>query len=387
MELEFDCPYCTSAVRVSAEFAGKIGRCPKCDTRLRIPDLPDSGQSPTANPDVPPLETIGDEVLVPQQVAAPSVSAPPSAAPAQPQGGWAPNYDPNSPVEKLRKKKRQGSPLMALVPPLLFGGIFLLVGGIYWYWSLPSYKGELEGTVIDSGYALSVTLDGASSGAPREEFHSWTRRLFQNPVMLNDNEKLLGIRYLSKDGQHLTVLLEPGAKTELVQVPITAVKAVAKYYDEHESQMLEARNEELAEALTDVALAWVEVAETTQHLDNLGNFTERLAYNAHVQGLGHVCEAVIGSEIYPCVGEDSQQHLIFLVPKGTNYFVVRERTETRVFPARLKVEVKVVRPFDEQQTQQLVKPEPETLPESEPEMTEPASENSEETSTSENQPN
>ncbi|MEZ5943474.1 MAG: hypothetical protein R3C18_18930 [Planctomycetaceae bacterium] len=384
MELEFDCPYCTSAVRVSAEYAGKVGRCPKCDTRLRIPELPDSTQAPAANPEVPPLETISDEVLTPPQVAVPGVAPPQPGAPVQPQAGWAPSYDPNSPVEKLRKKKRQGTPLMALVPPLLFGGIFLLVGAGYWYFSLPSYKGELEGTVIDSGYALSVTLDGVSSGAPREEHLAWTRRLFQTPVMLTDNEKFLGVRYLSKDGQHLTVLLEPGAKTELVQVPITSLKAVARYYDLHENDMLEARNEELAEALTDISLAWAEVAETTQQLDSLAKYTERLAYNAHVMGLGHVCEAEVGKEIYPCVGEDAQQHLIFLVPKGTNYFVVRERKETRVFPARLHVEVKVVRPFDQQQTQQLVKPEQEALPEPGPEMTEPATENTEETSSNEN---
>ena len=37
MAIEFDCPYCTAAIRVNDTAAGKRGACPKCGTSLIVP--------------------------------------------------------------------------------------------------------------------------------------------------------------------------------------------------------------------------------------------------------------------------------------------------------------------------------------------------------------
>ena len=37
MAIQFNCPYCTAPIRVGDEAAGKVGKCPKCATKLRVP--------------------------------------------------------------------------------------------------------------------------------------------------------------------------------------------------------------------------------------------------------------------------------------------------------------------------------------------------------------
>lgn len=373
MELEFNCPYCTAAIRVGVESAGKVGRCPKCETKLRIPDVPE-GELQDVSPDVTPLEVVSDEYI--PSVAAPSVAAP---LPAQP-AGWVPNVDLNSKAEKLRRKRRQGSPILAMLAPMIFGGIFLLCLIAYWWWTQPTFRGDVDGQVLDSQYALAVTLDGQANGAPAEAFHSWMAQLFQFPIRMVDQEQLVGVRYLSKDGKRLTVLLEPGEQTELVQVPLTSITTIGDFYADHISRMDEGRQEELTNALTAVCDDWMAIKDDPEPKQNLAAYTETLAYNAHVRGLGRVCEAVIDQKLYPCVGENAHQELVFLVPKGTDTFEVRERKELRVFPSPLQVTVHVKRVVDADTTQQVVPaeapPESPAEPETPPVMETPPAENS-----------
>ena len=46
MAIEFSCPYCTAVIRVEDTAAGKQGLCPKCQTRLIVPNAPRPPESP-----------------------------------------------------------------------------------------------------------------------------------------------------------------------------------------------------------------------------------------------------------------------------------------------------------------------------------------------------
>ena len=37
MAIEFDCPHCTSSIRVGDSSAGKTGKCPRCKEKIRVP--------------------------------------------------------------------------------------------------------------------------------------------------------------------------------------------------------------------------------------------------------------------------------------------------------------------------------------------------------------
>ncbi|MFG0331988.1 MAG: hypothetical protein ACF8TS_01375, partial [Maioricimonas sp. JB049] len=110
MAIQFNCPDCTSSIRVGDEAAGKIGRCPKCDQRLRVPQVtpppapspaepaaaapaPTPTEPPTPTPVAPfsPASDVGeDEVEFPDLTAGvaptpgPGAEEPPPAVPGAP---------------------------------------------------------------------------------------------------------------------------------------------------------------------------------------------------------------------------------------------------------------------------------------------------------------
>lgn len=351
--LEFNCPYCTAEIRVGLEAAGKVGRCPKCQTRIRVPELTDIPKSDAAaTPSVPPMETLADEVLVESRTPLPDIPSPvgsvlPAPSIAQP-AGWTPPVDPASPLERLREKRRKGSPYAALIPPLFFGAIFLVIGVVYWIWSQPSYEGTMTGTVVISSYALATDLAGQSYGAPPQPFKSLMQELFQRPVDLRSS--LINLRYMS-DGQNLRILIRPGVDTKLVQVPLGDNKSVAKFYRNHQDELDGYRLDEMQGALKKLCADWTTASEAGRELETLPKYRETIALNAHVSGLGRICEAIVGNERYPCVEEDAAGRLMFLVPVETKSFNIRERPaadlgHARLFPSTLDIHVKVVIPAE-----------------------------------------
>ncbi|MEJ7595682.1 MAG: hypothetical protein WKF77_29580, partial [Planctomycetaceae bacterium] len=68
MAIEFNCPYCTATIRVPDAYAGKQGRCPKCDTKLLIPSVPLPNQPASSQRPVvqaQPVVTNGEGPLMP----------------------------------------------------------------------------------------------------------------------------------------------------------------------------------------------------------------------------------------------------------------------------------------------------------------------------------
>ena len=102
MAIQFNCPYCTAAIQVPDASAGKLGRCPKCETRLRIPSIappepaapappaaavppPQPPAPTTANPARPLLlDTSAVFVMPPQEPAIAPPAPPPSWEAAPP---------------------------------------------------------------------------------------------------------------------------------------------------------------------------------------------------------------------------------------------------------------------------------------------------------------
>ncbi|MCA9079215.1 MAG: hypothetical protein KDA58_01600 [Planctomycetaceae bacterium] len=347
--LEFNCPYCTASIRVGLEAAGKVGRCPKCETKIRVPELPeDAAVEAPAPATIPPMEVLSDEVLPPPTgvPVAPTTAAQSITAAT----GWTPPVDPDSPLERLRRKRRQGSPLAALIPPAIFG-VLLIVGiGGFWWWNQPSYSGSMLGTVVQSDYSLAAELAGGSLGAPTGAFHGLMQELFQQPVDLRSS--VINLRYLS-DGQSLTILIRPGLETKLVQVPLTDNRWISKFYAGHHDQLNGYRLDELQSALKKVCTDWQDATNAGRELETLPNYRETLAINAHVQGLGRICEALVGNERYPCVAEDSLGRLIFLVPADAKSFSIRERPASELghasqFSPALDIKVTITEPEEQQ---------------------------------------
>lgn len=362
MTIEFHCPYCTATVRVGDEASGKIGRCPKCDTRVRIPALPTltQGDPATEIPAVspPPVESrrtedLPDPNTVPAQSDAsePSTEASPSfpdfsASPAPQNPGQLPvvpvTDDPvTSKYMKRRKKKKTN--YASWIAPFAFGGIIVLIVFSYYNSTKPSYLGELTAEKLNPNQSIQIELEGESFNIDQKIFSQIVDELRKSPSAVHSN--LVHLKFAA-GANGMEMALRPGVQADLVKVPVTDIATIAKFYKEEFDTLDDARLAEIQEGLLSLAEEWVLASEGSKN-ETLPNYRNSVAYNAFVKGLGRIVYARVGNAIYPCVHEDGTGSLYFLVPTGTEEFTIRERNEldeTPVFPSELSIQVTIERP-------------------------------------------
>lgn len=343
MAIEFNCPYCTATVRVGDDASGKIGRCPKCDTRMRIPNISPAGTSSAApSPQAIPRPQPPAETAPQSDSPFPDFTA--SAPPANP--GQLPvvpvTEDPVT-SKYMRKKRRKQSSLAGWFPPLLFGGIFVAIGIAYWQWTQPDYTGSLVAEQLNPNQSIQIQLDGTIFNIDQKVFDQIVNEVRDSPSTVRSN--LVNLRF-SAGADGLEITLSPGMQAVLVKVPISQHEAVNKFYRNHYDELDDHRLDEMQAGLISLANDWVKAPEGTKN-DTLPEYRNNVVYNAFVKGLGRICYARIGNQIYPCIHEDSTGALYFLVPEGTETFSIRERQdlpEHPIFPSEFRIDVTVNRP-------------------------------------------
>ena len=90
MAIEFNCPYCTAPIRVPDTFSGKKGSCPKCATKLLVPNVaPPQPEQPQRAPASLAPESSTPQVASPEPVTTPAPDGPipQPVAPKQAAGG------------------------------------------------------------------------------------------------------------------------------------------------------------------------------------------------------------------------------------------------------------------------------------------------------------
>ena len=139
MAIEFDCPYCTAAIRVNDTAAGKRGACPKCGTSLIVPR---------------PAEVVTEVVESPAASAHPEPDVIPDVVPDMvPEFQSRPQASVSSRVR--RRRHRRGG----LMFPLACGGLLLLAITVAWFLNDPTrFQGSLVGelTASDAGTEVLV---------------------------------------------------------------------------------------------------------------------------------------------------------------------------------------------------------------------------------------
>ncbi len=355
MAIEFHCPYCTATVRVGDDASGKIGRCPKCETRLRVPTIPgatpapqtETSANPTLSPESPssqpslPTEVSGESAAAPSEE---SVAFPDLNAPKDPQTlGQLPvvpvTDDPvTSKYIKRRKKKRMN--LSGMIPPLLFGGIFVAIGIWYFISTKPSYEGELTGERLNPNQTIQIEIKSSDFQIDQKIFSQIVDEVRERPSAVRSN--LVNLRF-SAGAKGLGISLRPGSEADLVKVPVSQLGPVELYYQEQMSELEDARFDELQQGLLSLSKDWVNAPEDEKN-STLPNYRKEVVYNSFVKGLGRICYANVDGLEYPCVHENSDGDLYFLVPIGTKEFWIQEREKikgTPFFPSLFQVHVKV----------------------------------------------
>lgn len=226
---------------------------------------------------------------------------------------------------------------------MLFGAIFVAVGYYFYLTTRPSYEGQLTAERLDPNQSIRVELRGTTFSIDQQVFSQIINELRERPSTVRSN--LVELQFQS-GAEGISIGLRPGYAADLVRVPVMQHQDVAAFYQDHQSQLEDDRLAEMQAGLVSLCEDWA-VAPEGEKNERLPKYRHAVVYNSFVRGLGRIVYADVNNHIYPCVHEDAQGTLYFLIPSGTNSFHIRERIdlpECPVFPSTLDLAVTLQRP-------------------------------------------
>lgn len=322
MAIEFNCPYCTATIRVPDPYAGKQGRCPKCDTKLLIPSVP--LPDPSAIPQLPVVKT---------QPASANGGGPLASdgLPDLTNGNVAGQDDPfavrpvTTSVVKSRRRSARRRPSRALVigVPVI---CFLILFGVIAYsltGSLPQLHGDLTGRRLD-GQSLPKSVIPWSDISFNED----DRRILQEALTTQPESlasQAMACRISASD-DGILVTLAAQKESQWIVVDVAAEKPLAIWRRKEGPQLNRIRLGELQAALTKYAKDKLLKVNGEQIAIDAMAVRDKVALNASCRSLGYAIQAVADSAIFRCAAEDELGQLYFCLPKSVQNFKIQGRT-------------------------------------------------------------
>ncbi|MCA9022647.1 MAG: hypothetical protein KDA74_21005, partial [Planctomycetaceae bacterium] len=339
--IQFDCPFCTSTLKVPDSTAGKQGDCPRCGTKLVIPNPFAAGEGAT-----PPAESAPTPpVQQPQEAPTPPPASQSTSQPAEeasdlpPINVAAPRPHTSATSRYLRKRRKSNAGGVALF--LFFFTVMAGVAG-YFYWNYgPRLEGNLVAARISSETAkVEQRLNPANAGVSEDVIKAVNQNLLETPRRVQSD--LMDVLFYGLEKGGLEVRLKPGAKTELVRVDLTGDPALMDYISKNGEQLDQPRAAELQSSMKNFYNDWNAFMQTQDVMPDLLRYRNTIGLNSMLGGLGYFMEASVNNKIYPCVHEDFKGGLYFLVPKGTLQFNILGREMEngwKTFPGKYEVQV------------------------------------------------
>jgi len=350
-------------IRVPDTSAGKRGTCPQCSEKLIVPALP-TGAGPTATATVP-AATVAAPTL--EKIELPHIGAPhidvttkpvaprpvATSPTAQPELGrlesqsatGLPQLEPDAPVlipglglppldstgspslaQQLARKNRQkkkGQAANWIVPVVC---LIALLGFVGWYaWST---QPKLEGKLVahsEPGFEIPPALIPASlSGLEKPDLQLVLGRLKSTPITWSSTSSRL---IFTGADEGIEISLRPGRGYRVVSTKAAQSQALVDYIKTHldalEKNRMAAIQKQAPKFYAAVKTHFEEkqpIADQTAHRDGV-------LFPSLVSGFGYHVEAAVGANRYPCVSEDKEGTLYFLVPNATKTFTLQARKE------------------------------------------------------------
>lgn len=334
MTIQFDCPYCTSTLKVPDSTAGKQGDCPRCGTKLVIPnplaevDLAATTATTPAAPPQPPVETVN----VPPESAGQVDNASQESSSPRPMTSMTSRY----------LRKRRSSNVGGILLILFFLCLMLGAAG-YFYWNYgPRLEGNLVAARLNSEKAkLEQRLNPSGLGLSDEMIQLVHQSLADVPRRVQSD--MMDVLFFGSEKGSLYVRLKPGTHTEIVRVDLTGDPALMDYISKNGVRLDQPRFTEYQSQLKQFYNEWHQFLKSGEEvMPDLINYRNTIGLNSLMGGLGYHMEARVNNKIYPCVHDDFQGGLYFLVPKGTLQFEIMGRKMENgwtPFPGKYVVQV------------------------------------------------
>lgn len=326
MTIAFHCPYCAAAVELPDEAAGTKGRCPRCAARIAIPQAVTPGSLP-AEPCVSPAQAgtadgeaggvVGAGFSLPVEPQASRVTRWPR--------GWT-------------RRRAWG----AWVVPIAF--LLILMGVVGWLWwqmnGTRRLAGELSAVEVQEVELSPVVISRTEFALPAKVRDDLLDHLQSHPLPLTSALMRLQLRGSSEG---LVVSVAPGTRSVWYRVDVRGHGRLAQFVDHESGPYRQRRREALATAATEFLTTYHRVIRQEAAREILTPFRDRLGLTALVRGVGWVVSAQVGPNNFPCVYEEADGTLYFLMPPGVKEFTLTSRIpsgQPGAFPGRFTVKVK-----------------------------------------------
>ena len=302
--IEFKCPRCDELIRARSQQAGVKQFCPRCGGKVRIP-LPS-----LSLPGHPSGSDAGHYVEAPQAAHAAAPGINPLAALA---------VESHADIPWTRPRQRQRvNPLGLLVPVACIG----LIGAIgYWLMQKPPVKleGNLAGERLTDIELGPFRVNNEYLDKSNRETQAAFERLEEEPIRASSQLLTLEFRG-SAAGISLSLRTADGA--EFYRVDPGTAKLLATYLAEHRDEFKSGVQNELTRSVPDFLAAVEKRGEQKKELSGLAEFRDSVGLASLVSGFGFYVQAAIGQQAYPCVLEDRDGRLFFVLPVGTEEFEI-----------------------------------------------------------------
>ena len=347
MAIEFNCPYCTSTIRVKDAAAGKRGRCPRCSEQLLVPTVqsfePTSAPPPAANPTttqptaaaaVPAAPVMEPTAPVPAPAVQPVVAGDFPNVPVISTAPGSPTQ--NRAASRTRRRRKSSDTLAMGILGVCFAAITGLAGYLWWSSQPVSLNGNLPGELVASSNIKPVKVSADSiSGDTRDSVLAALREM---PFSMKSSLLVTEFRATETD---IEVRLLPTTTTSIVRVSPQADESLATWLSENSSRVVGERQAAVSKATEKFFADYADSkANGTSLRDETPYYRNHLALGAMNVGLGYVVEAATAKQVCPCVFEDPAGNLYFAVPRDTDNFTVRGRTMPdgrKLFPGTFAV--------------------------------------------------
>mgnify|MGYP001252272399 CR=1 FL=1 len=341
MAIEFRCPYCTATIRVADSAPGRVGKCPKCNTKMIVPQpaaaLPpslslDFAGAPT---DAPAVVAADDEPILLEENDADvpdvhfastdvSLFAPIEPAPTALPTNLVPVIAPLGPGRRVIKRKKTGRKrpqVMWLIASVL--GLGLSIGAAYLVWQQVldgRLDGELIGTALEEPHLAPATVPRASLELISSALDPLLLDLEAQPVPLVS--ELMDVR-IGGNKEGLVISIDQGTHTRWYRVDAKSHPGLAKFAAEHEKVLDAPRVKQLDQSAPSFIRDYQKVRKREEDASIMTPYRDSLALNALVKGLGAHTAAVVGRTVYPCVYEQEDGSLFFLLPAKLKSFTLQ----------------------------------------------------------------
>ena len=322
MAIEFNCPYCTATIRVPDAYAGKQGRCPKCDTKLLIPSVPLPNQSAIAHLPVAQTESMaanGGGPSVPEGL--PIVSN--SNVAASTDDPFAIRPVTTSVVKSRRRSaRRRPSRTLVIGVPVI---CFLILFGIIAYSlidSLPQLKGELTGRRLDGLSLAKTVIPWSDMSLSEDDRKTLQEALSTQPESLAS--QVMACR-LSANDDGILVTLAAQPESQWIVVNVAAEKPLAIWRRKNDQHQNRIRQDELQASVAKYAKDKLLKLNGEKIAIDAVAVRDKVALNAHCRALSYSIQAVVDSTIFRCAAEDEPGQLYFCLPKTVQTFKIQGR--------------------------------------------------------------